>query len=380
MATVTKRGDVFQLRVTNKMLPRAFYATFDTEVEARNYGAQMDAMLARGVVPRELMSVPKTAKDPLLYEIIRDYLAGSPALTDSDSVLLDSLLVDKPIVGLRLSAMTYRWVESYVAWLKSAEKNLSPSTIRKRIGALGRVLDWYIKRVTPDNEVPMANVLRMLPKGYSNYSKVDAQLAPAKRDVKRNRRLSPDEVTRIAAVLAGEKREDRERVFTDDEAFVLLYQVIVDTGLRLFEAFRLRVDAVDLEKNLIHVDGSKGHRGYIKPRFVPIKPVLRKPLRAWCQGRVGLVFPYWDGSKESRENVSNRLSKRFTGLFDYARVPDFTEHDLRHEAACRWFELKQGRGWMFSEVEVCRIMGWEKMDMALRYASLRGEDLAARMR
>lgn len=380
MATVTKRGAAFQLRVVSKLLPRTFYSTFDSEVEARNYGEALESILARGIVPQELLSEPKATDDRLLTQVVADYCAGSPSLTDSDDALLGLVMRDKPIIGLRLSALTYRWVESYVAWLKSAEMNLAPSSIRKRIGALGRVMDWHILRTTADNATPIANVLRMLPSGYSGYTKADSELAAPRRDVKRDRRLSPDESKRIDSTLGGVKRKDRERIFTDDPAFPLLYAVIVDTGLRLFEAFRLRVDSIDLVKNIIHVDGSKGHRGYIKPRVVPIKKHLRDPLRKWCDGRVGLLFPYWDGSKDGRKKATTKLSKRFAGLFDYSEVADFTEHDLRHEAACRWFELRGDDGrWVFSDIEICRIMGWEDTKMALRYASIRGEDLSARL-
>lgn len=35
--------------------------------------------------------------------------------------------------------------------------------------------------------------------------------------------------------------------------------------------------------------------------------------------------------------------------------------------------------WLFSEIEVCKIMGWSSTKMALRYLSLRGEDLSARL-
>lgn len=34
---------------------------------------------------------------------------------------------------------------------------------------------------------------------------------------------------------------------------------------------------------------------------------------------------------------------------------------------------------VLADVGVCWIMGWTKLDMALHYASLRGEDLASRM-
>jgi integrase len=62
-----------------------------------------------------------------------------------------------------------------------------------------------------------------------------------------------------------------------------------------------------------------------------------------------------------------------------AGLSDLHLHDLRHEAACRWFEHRTGAGWTFSDVEVARIMGWASLAMALRYASMRGEDLAARL-
>ena len=57
------------------------------------------------------------------------------------------------------------------------------------------------------------------------------------------------------------------------------------------------------------------------------------------------------------------------------------EHDLRHEATCRWLELRDAAGgWMFRLEEVNRIMGWSTSStMAQRYASFRGADLAQRL-
>jgi integrase len=57
------------------------------------------------------------------------------------------------------------------------------------------------------------------------------------------------------------------------------------------------------------------------------------------------------------------------------------EHDLRHEATCRWLELKDAQGRdMFRLEELNRIMGWKPGSlMAQRYASFRAEDLAQRL-
>ena len=87
-----------------------------------------------------------------------------------------------------------------------------------------------------------------------------------------------------------------------------------------------------------------------------------------------------EGTPEDLPRCTARLSSRFATLFDYAGVPDFTEHDLRHEATCRWAVLRNPAGhWIFSETEICKIMGWKDANMMLRYASLRGEDLSARL-
>ena len=373
---VQNRAGKFQLRVTHKLLPRAFFFTFPTYNEANSYGEQLAALLARGVVPAEMLAKPKNEADVMLTVVMEQYQRQT-SITDSDADLFKVMKME--LLGVRLSAVTFRWAEDYVRGLKAPAKHLAPSTIRKRVGALGRVLDWHIKQHTADGDTPRANPLRLLTRGYSVYSKEDAKLAAPKVDQVRDRRLSPDEHQRILQALAGVKRPDRERPFTDDPAFGLLYALIVDTGLRLFEAYRLRVDGIDFKTHVIKVDGSKGHRGLVKPRVVPIKKELRQALKDWCSARVGLVFPYWDGDTSSRKKTQGRLTQRFAGLFDYAQVPDLTEHDLRHEAACRWFELRNERGWVFSEIEVCRIMGWTDTRMALRYASLRGEDLSSRL-
>ena len=393
---VRPRGARFELRVKHKLLPRAFYATFPSQAEADSYGQQLDAMLDRGVVPAELLAgEPRAADDPLVAAVVRAYLNGAPHLTASDSKLLGLLLGD--VVGVRVSAITYRWAGEWVRRMKTQD-HLAPGTIRKRVGGLARVLDWHLAGAIKPGDTAAApvNPLRLLPSGYSQYTEAEQRELASKLvkgkpvgprvDVRRDRRLLPAEEAAVRQALAGEKRPDRERPWTGpagtgpDLAFDLFFSVIVDTGLRLREAYRLRVDQVDTDKGFIRVEGSKGTRGLIKPRVVPLKRSLREALASWCAGRVGLLWPYWNGTPEDLDPATRRLSARFATLFRYADVQAMTEHDLRHEATCRWFELRDAGGrWVFSDLEIARIMGWSNLSMALRYASLRGEDLAARL-
>ena len=380
--TVQVRGNRAQLRVKHRLLPRPFFATFPTEAEARSYGDRLHAMLDAGVVPAELLAEPeRKADDKLLLELVRQYTKHAP-ITDSDNALLDTMMDE--LVGLRVSSVTWAWVDRYVRELK-LKRHLAPSTIRKRVGVLGRVMAWHLRRVTPQGQQEPINPFRLLPRGYSTYSRAEAELLAAKgsapkSDQSRDRRLLPDEETRIRAALAGVKREDRERALQPDAEFVMLFDLILHTGMRLSEAYRMRVDQVDLARAVLHVEGSKGHRGQIKPRTVPIVPELRDQLTSYLAGRGGLLFGFWDGTKDGAKRCTSKLSARFAALMDYAQVLDCTEHDLRHEATCRWVTMRsKGGSWMFSEAEVCRIMGWSSTRMMLRYLSLRGEDLSSRL-
>jgi integrase len=371
------RAGRWELRVRHRLLPRDFYASFDTEDEAREYGGRLEALLAKGIVVPELFP-NRAGADPMLSVVIRDYTAGA-VLPPARAELLDVLRGE--LDDVRLSAVSYRWAEGWVASMKRKQR-LAPGTIRKRVSALAIALDAYHRRA----EKEWANPLRMLPRGYSTYTEADAlELAKKgeapKVDVSRDRRLGADEEQRIRAALAGEKRPDRERALDlpHGDALAMLFDLVLETGMRLREAYSLRVDQVDLERSTINVQGSKAKVGSSKPRQVPIKPTLRPRLAAYLQDRVGLIFPFWNGDPEDLRRATSNLSRAFGRLFEYAQCPDLTEHDLRHEACCRWLVLRNSRGgWMFSDIEICKIMGWTDPKMMLRYASLRGSDLAAR--
>ena len=116
------------------------------------------------------------------------------------------------------------------------------------------------------------------------------------------------------------------------------------------------------------------------------KSGLRERLLEWVN-RLGdgddRLFPEaWDGTDdaEALKKATARLSLQFTHLFDHALCEDLREHDLRHEATCRWVLMRDSKGgWMFRETEIIRMMGWTGIAMFLRYASLRASDLGNRL-
>lgn len=371
MAAITKRGNRWQIRVPHKLLPKPYFSTFNSEDEARAYASQLEALLDRGIVPAEMLDAEKRGSDPLVSKLLEHYLAAAP-IAPTDVPLVEGL--KDAMKAVRLSGITAAWADGWVTDMKVAE-NLAPGTIRKRVGSLARAIDWYWRQ--HKDGLPPVNALRLMPRGYSQY---DSKADNAKRDIQRDRRLTPDEERAIRLALLGVKRADRERPLPLDADMALMFDLILNTGLRLREAYTLRVDQVDLTRWVINVEGTKGERGRIKPRVVPLVKSLRDPLSAACADRVGRLFPFWDGTPEDKPRCTSRLSNRFKTLFEYAGVEDFTEHDLRHEATCRWVTMRDQSGrWVFSEIEVCKIMGWSDPKMMLRYASLRSEDLSARL-
>lgn len=377
---IQKRGQKFQLRITHPEMPRARFFTFDDLGAAEAYKQTTDGWFAAGVVPPELLTRDEKGITPLVIEAIRVYeRSTNPAPAPSERELF-RVLVDET-KGLRIADITFQWATDYVQRLKS--KKLAPGTIRKRVGLLARVLDHHFRSKHTAGGTMPANVLRMLPKGYAIYQD------GSKTDESRDKRMSPEDDARVLAVLAGEQRTDRERPWGNvkqgevpDPAFRILYMLIVDTGMRLKEGYVARVGDLDVKGRFLRVRGSKGHRGVIKWRTVPLIKSLYETLVAWCKGRGDdeLMFPFWNGENTDLKNCSMRLSSRFSTLFEYAMVPGFTEHDLRHEACCRWVTMKDKAGrWMFTDGEICRIMGWSDPKLLLRYMSLRGEDLSARL-
>ena len=244
---IQQRGAGYQLRVTHKLLPRAFFHTFDTRDEADGYGDRLLALLGRGVVPVELANAEATtAASPTLVRVVNDYRKLAP-VTSSDDALLGHVLSD--LGALRVADVTMKWVEDYVLQLKSPKRHLTPGSIRKRVGALGRVLDWHLVR----SNSKAANPFRLLPRGYSIYTPTEAALAGGERvDMERDYRLPAEDEAKLLAALNGERKPGSQRGVIPEPEVALMARLILDTGLRLTEAMTLRIDdQIDLARRVI---------------------------------------------------------------------------------------------------------------------------------
>lgn len=361
----TKFG-TFELKVSSKLLPKTFYRNFKVREDAQAFGDQLEALLRQGIVPVALLDDTAVAQTgwPIL-RCVSEYLEHT-SVASSDQKLLDTV---RPYLALyATNHVNYGWVEDWLRKMKR-EQNLSPSTIRHRIGAVSRCFD-YLVRKRPD-VLPMNPVL-MLKRGYSQYNDedqraVEAKGKKAKVDEERNRRLDEMEEAQLVKVLTGN---------AEDHMF---FTLAIETAMRMREIYTLTADQINLDKSTIFLDKTKNGDA----RQVPLSSVAKAALRQYMKdnaevilGRQRRLFRWWkgDNSKTVLDRVTTYVSKTFADAFTEAKLEDFHFHDLRHEATCRLFLRTT-----FSDTEIARITGHKDMRMLKRYASLRGSELAARM-
>ena len=84
------RSGTFQLCVKNKLLPKTFWATFDTFEQAEQYGHQLERLLAQGIVPAALLEqAPSRPASWAIGRCISEYIRNNPVPV-SDVKLLDT--------------------------------------------------------------------------------------------------------------------------------------------------------------------------------------------------------------------------------------------------------------------------------------------------
>lgn len=346
----------------------------------------LDSIVAR----LEAMLGSKPALAPVsphktVSKLIRAYLK-TVAVSKSDKLLLNTLL-DR-IGEVETAALNYEWTERWIENMKVVE-NLNPSTIRHYVGALGRCVDWALRKGVLTT---LQNPIRQLPKSYAQYTDRDADVArlanPAfveQEDDERDRRLEQGEEEKIRWILDRNKPEGRQRpmVLAHQGALELLFDLALETAMRMREIYTLTLDQVDFERRTIFLDRTKNG----DKRQVPMSSTAAERVNAYlahvAAGERGMgehafpggrLLPWWDGKASSLSRTTAMLSRQFGRIFDAAGCPDLRFHDLRHEATSRFFERTK-----LQDFEVMKITGHSSTRMLRRYSNIRGSTLADKL-
>lgn len=369
--------------IRRKSLPGGIYLTFASMDEAKDYCAQAEALIDAGQIPQELLDFakPKAARrdkpehmTSTVATAIAEFLAGYH-VKEGDKQWLG--VMSSEVGAVALGEVTVQWALGVVRGYKLTRK-LAPSTIRHRIGALRRCLDWH---VTLGN-LPL-NPLKLLPERYATYN--DAERATVGDDAPdadnaRDRRLEDGEEARIRKVLANDPDYIAELgvergINPESQApMTLLFDLALETAMRMREMFTLTWDQIDIERRTIFLDKTKNGDN----RQVPLSSVAVLVLLGIPRGYHGnLVFPiFWNGDTTDAglRKASSRLSGRWRTIARLAKCEDLHFHDLRHEATSRLFERTS-----LSDLEIAKITGHRDPRMLMRYANLRASELAGKL-
>lgn len=331
MASKRQRSaGTWEYTVRHRLLEKPRYFTFDKEREGDAFVAKLERMLDQGRVPPELMKKESALTVGDAVAAYRDKVAVSPS-TGPFLTIASKRWGEAP-----LAALDYAWAEGLIDGLQ--EERLTPIYIGRLVRTLAAALDWAIRKEY--SEAFVSNPLRLLPRGFSRY--VDGEV----RNERRDRRLEPGEDEKIRPLLGGER--------------MLIYTLALETAMRLSEIYSMAPEQVDLGRRTVFLTRTKNG----DDRQVPLSSVATEALK----GFKGFSF----GPKSAAATA--KLSQYFLRVFRRAECEDLHFHDLRHEATCRLFERTK-----LSDARIAKITGHRDPRMLLRYANLRGQDLAAEL-
>lgn len=364
MAHKRKRGVKWEFTVKRSgLLEKPITLTFDREEDGDSYCRRLEALLDRGIVPTQHQIAPSA----YTIEILARQYEREVAVPAKDVSALNSMI--KSIGGSSAALIDAAWVDEWIATMKRESKH-APSTIRAKVGALARLMDWAMRKklvVLPDHP------LRTLRDGYASYTPADAAIAGISReDNERDRRIEGDEEDRVRAVIERGVLTRKQRPFTipHQSSVMTLFDVALETAMRLRETYTLTVDQINLKHRTLFLSKTKNGCS----RQVPLTSVAVRVLESHMDGKSDYIFPWLEEQRGDLKLTSNYLSKLFAGIFEEAGCGDLHYHDLRREATSRLFE----RTTLTTE-EIMRITGHKGHRMMMRYLRLRPDSLTSKL-
>jgi integrase len=335
MATIHKRTNAsgavtYQVKVRRTGHP-ALSRSFPTKALAEQWATEQEVQIARGS-----MVDPGAARAVSMREMFERYLAEvTPRKKGADQeryVLL--ALVDSKLAKYTPGTLTPAAVRE---WRDERLREVAPATVNRGLAVLSHAIEharkeWGIE--LPAN--PVASVSR--PRNARG----------------RTRRLVGDEETRLLDACGG-GRAGGAAYLRD---VVLL---AIETAMRRSELLSLRWEDIDLDRATARLHDSKNG----EPRTVPLSQRARALLRGMHPAAgVGLVWP---------EATGNSVRLAFTRATARAALPNLRFHDLRHEAASRFFE----KG--LNVMEAASVTGHKDLRMLKRYTHLDASKLALKL-
>lgn len=323
---ITQRGTSWQASIIH--CGKRYRRSFKTELEAMRWEAVTRVGLLDGQEPDRGPLARNPDDRPRTLGELRDYVAKRfwAGTSGEDTVLGNAEQVIQVLGDVEIRSIDESQIDRLV--LASEAKGNSNGTINRKLACLSRMLTVAHER------------------GWiARKPKIERRKEP----LGRIRWLTDEEEAKLVAVT---------RHFGRDR-YADLWILLVDTGLRVGEALRLRWRDVDLDRKQLSVWVTKGD----KPRTVPMTDRVWTMLARDAERPEG---PFADLNQRTLATVWNTAKAAMRLVNDDQFVP----HCLRHTFASR---LVQAGVPILTVRELC---GHKTLSMTMRYAHLAPDNLA----
>ena len=351
MPTITKTASgTWKALVRKKGYPAAI-KTFRLKRDAEDWGRRAEDEMVRGLF------IQRAPSERTIFSAAMERYLNEVTPTKRPSTQVTEKGRSLPLLAFfgkySLASITPELVAKYRDYRLSGEDRLkdgkphprAPNTVRIEMALLGHLFtvaikEWGIGFASN----PMLSVRRPAP-------------GPG-----RNRRFVNDEEERLKAVIDSHS----------NPMLKWIVDLAIETGMRSSEIATLKLDQVDIKRQIVHLLETKN----TTPRTVPMSKratetmsmAMKNPVRPKT---THLIF-FGEAGKDGKIRPYN-FNKVWGEKRTAAGLANFHFHDMRHEAVSRFVE----RG--FSDQEVSAISGHKSMQMLKKYTHLRAEDLVSRL-
>lgn len=348
MATYRKRGDrQWEARIRRKGYPDKS-ATFPTKQQAELWAQSIESQMVRKVY-LDTSKAESTSVSELLERYQREVITQRENYSSDPSRIanLCRYFKDLPLINLTSECVaTFRNDRLRCTIPEDASKATQKAIERQNIKE---------KRVGPASVTREMNILSAAVKhGMSEWGIFlphGNPVSPVKRPKKepsRERRPSEAELERLIES-------------SDSPHLADICHLAVETAMRRGEIANIQWEDVKLTTRQLHIPKTKTGR----PRTIPLSQeavgiLLRQLDAIQAIPESGYVFPL----------RADSITQAFTRAREKAAIDDLRFHDLRHEAASRFFEMG------LDDMKVAKITGHRDWRSLERYTHLRPDGLA----
>jgi len=331
MATITKRGKYWRAQVRRLGFPPQS-KSFDTNAEAVAWARVTESEMDRGIFVSRV-----EAERTTFAEALRRYkteVCSRKAHPAQEYQRVDRWLKE-PLAHRYLATLKGADFARYRDKRRAAGR--AENTIRLELALASHLFETARKEWGMES---LLNPLKNVRKPSGSHE--------------RDRRLRPGEYERIAEALDGSANPYARAAF----------DLAIETSLRQGMLMQLRWEWVDLSRRVVLIPSSvrrHGNKGV--PPALPLSTRAVEVLKSLPQQVDGPVFP----------TTANALRCVWKRALKQLEIADLRWHDLRHEAASRFFE----KG--LHPLEVASITGHKSLTMLRRYTHLQPEALAVKL-